>query len=147
LINSALFAKTLIICNLLSKINYNSIKRQRLEYLVINEVLNLNDDMNSLDAVDESIGIFQMVTGVIEDKKFWAYLSMYPSRYEEYRARVEATEIVNLEEYGEVIEKGWGAEPPQEVIDRMTDQYGIDVSFEDDVNKLVQEMNDKRSGE
>jgi hypothetical protein len=89
--------------------------------------------------IDDNVGIMQFVTGEADGRAFWAYLVMRPSRYLEYLQKVDAREEINLMQYGEVIEKGWGTEAPEAVKQRMSSQYGASDSFQQELEEFVRE--------
>ncbi len=89
--------------------------------------------------VDDTVGIVQLICGEQNHRTFWAYVSMYPSKYQDYMAKVAAHETVNVTEYGIVIDTGWGTLPPQDVQDRMKTEFGADNNFETELNKIVQD--------
>lgn len=91
------------------------------------------------DDIDDNVSILQFVTASHDGKDFWAYLAMKPSRYEEYCARVLANEMVNLHDYGEVLEEGWGSEAPPEIQEKMAREYGAEPDFEEKLLKAVSE--------
>lgn len=89
--------------------------------------------------IDDTVRILQLVTGTVDGKAFWAYLAMRPTTYQDYVARVEAGEAVDLEEYGDMLEQGWGTEPPAEVKQKMAREYGAEENFEEQLLALVEE--------
>lgn len=95
--------------------------------------------------IDDTVGILQMVTGRIEGQAFWAYLAMFPSKYQEYVAKVQNNEPVDLMSYGEVIEQGYGEQPPQEVVDRMAAEYGAEPDFEQTLAAMITEEVQKQN--
>lgn len=90
--------------------------------------------------IDDSMGIIELVLGELDHKPFWAYVSMYPTTYQEYRQKTDALETVNLEEYGIVIDKGWGKLPPEDVQERMKISYGADHTLQDQLTKMAEEI-------
>ena len=86
------------------------------------------------------MGIIQLICGEINHRAFWAYVSMYPSKYVEYCQKVADHEDVNVEEYGIVIDKGWGALPPQEAQDRMKADFDTDNAFEEQLMEAGEKM-------
>jgi len=93
--------------------------------------------------LDDAMGIIQLVTGEVDYRSCWAYVSMYPSTYMEYLDKVEAHETMNIEDYGIVIETGWGQQPPQDVQDRMKRDFGADPNMAMELAKIVQQLEDE----
>jgi len=89
--------------------------------------------------IDDSMRILQLVGGLIDGKPFWAYLAMFPSKYQDYALRTQSGEAVDLADYGDSLEQGWGSEPPQDVQDRMARDYGAEPDFENDLAALLAE--------
>lgn len=87
-------------------------------------------DMDLADDIDETVSVLQLATGLSDGKPFWAYVAMFPTRYKEYYTKVTEGQPVDLTEYGEVLVKGWGEEPPEEIRRQMVDEYGFDDGFE-----------------
>lgn len=88
-----------------------------------------------LTDADEQIGIVHLVcgkTGAGED--FYAYISVKPSRYEEFMLIMSAGHEMNLEEFGDILKKGFGADPSPQVMKMMEDKYGIDHQM---IQKLI----------
>lgn len=91
------------------------------------------------DDIDETVAILQLVNGMSEGKPFWAYMAMQPSGYEAYHAKVSAGESVDLTVYGEVLQSGWGEEPPEEIRQKMADEYDFDDGFEQMMLGLIEQ--------
>lgn len=92
--------------------------------------------------IDDSVAIIELVTGQIKEKPFWTYISMYPSKYLDYQEKIQSGQSVKLEDYGIVIDKGWGSEPPQDVQERMKKHFGADNDLQDKLIAMTQEMLD-----
>jgi hypothetical protein len=92
------------------------------------------------EGMDETVGILQLITGEIENRQFWAYVSMYPSKLLEYTNKVQQHEHVIIEDYGMILRKGWGAVPPAEVQKEMEEKYGADHRFEEHMQDLIAEI-------
>lgn len=75
--------------------------------------------------------IVLLVTGTRDnDEPFWAYLSLSPLRYYDFKA-AEARGNYNLKDFGDIIEHGKGKNPPADIAKKMKDQYGLDDDFEE----------------
>ena len=80
---------------------------------------------------ETDIRIIQYVDGTKADGElFWAYVAMKPERYEEYYSQVMANEVLDLDDFGEILHQGGGAEPPEEIKQAMIKQYGMDAETE-----------------
>lgn len=74
--------------------------------------------------------IVLLVTGMRDnDDPFWAYLSLSPLRYYEFKA-AEARGNYDLKEFGDILAHGIGHTPPADIVQKMKDQYGLDEDFE-----------------
>jgi len=83
-----------------------------------------------LSALDEQMGIIHLLTGqTAKGEDFYAYVSIPPSRYEDFVLITRAGEDMNVEEFGEVLEKGFGLTPPADVMQRMEDHFGVVHGF------------------
>jgi hypothetical protein len=77
-------------------------------------------------------------TGKGED--FYAYVSILPSRYEDFTLISRAGEQMDIKEFGEVLLKGFGKKPPPEIRRQMEERYGVDHSFLTNLQKELHEM-------
>ena len=68
-------------------------------------------------------------------KAFFAYIRLKPSEYMDYKMKLERGEPVNPNSY-EILEYGWGENPPAHLMQRMEEQYGVDHDFEKNVRAL-----------
>ncbi len=95
-----------------------------------------------LEHADKEVGIIPLVTGTTEDGyNFWAYVSITPSKYDDFKKAQSGGEYV-LSEYGDVLHSGMGDQPPQEEIKRMIDEYGIDPDFEEKAREMAKNISD-----
>lgn len=104
-----------------------------------------NDDLeldleNLFSNLDDETGIIVLISGSIDDKPSWAYVSVYPSKYEEFLEKQDGDEEYDLTEYGEVLKWGEGDTPSPAEIREMVEEYGITPDFEDQVAALQQEL-------
>ena len=89
---------------------------------------------------DEEVGIVQLVTGKTgKGEDFYAYISVMPSKFEEFMLISRAKEAMNLPEFGEVLESGFGTEPSAEVKKMMEEKYGVDHDYLNTLKKQVEE--------
>lgn len=89
--------------------------------------------------MDDKLGIIQLVKGVANETPFWAYMAMKPSRYKEYYQAVLEGRNLNLKDYGDVLESGWGDDPPAETHARMVEDYGFDDEMETRLQAMIRE--------
>jgi hypothetical protein len=73
---------------------------------------------------------------------YYAFINVYPSRYEEFYRLSRARQPIDLTQYGDIITGGAEAEPPQHVLKIMIDEYGFDPEFE---QKLEAEFQKQRN--
>lgn len=78
---------------------------------------------------DASLGILTLISGSTGAKEFWALVSLYPSRYEEYTHKIAQGEPIDVFAFGHVIEAGYGTRPSQEKMDDFTRRFGADYSI------------------
>jgi hypothetical protein len=83
-----------------------------------------------LKIADSHAGFVHLVSGkTATGEDFYAYISVLPSRYEEFMLISRAREEMNLHEFGRVLEAGFGKEPPRDVQEDMAACYHIDPLF------------------
>lgn len=97
--------------------------------------------------IDDAVAIIQLVKGEASERPFWAYVAMKPSLYKEYFTKVMAGQGIDLKTYGDVIESGWGDEPPQEIHDRMVAEYGFDDDLEQSLQAMARQGHESNRGE
>lgn len=98
------------------------------------------------EQVDPQVCIIELVRCKnSQGKAFFAYIRLKPSEYTEYQMKLERGEAVNPNNY-EIIEYGWGEEPPQHMQDVMEEKYGVDHEFEKKIRELQQQEAAKISG-
>lgn len=69
--------------------------------------------------------IYVLVRGeTIDNKPFWAYVAILPHRYADFKAAEQSGDYT-LNDYGEIIRKGTGIEPPDETKEYMKAEYGF----------------------
>lgn len=70
---------------------------------------------------------------------FWAYMCVKPSMVASFRAALDGGEV-HLEDFGTIIESGYGAYVPSEIAYRMEHDYGINHNYEDELLHVVQQV-------
>lgn len=93
-----------------------------------------------LEDADEEIGILHLCSGQAADgRDFYAYVNMQPSRYLEFIEATERGDAVLLSDYGEVVESGFGAVPPESVQQAMNEKFNADPTFFDELARYMLE--------
>ncbi len=77
-----------------------------------------------------------------DGKPFWAYLCIRPSMAKAF-ADARASGMMDLSEYGTIIEWGEGAEVPADIQARMARDYGVRNDYEDQLAQAVDELKAK----
>ena len=91
--------------------------------------------------IDEQVRILVLITGTLEDGgTHWAYASIPFTKYEAFKA-AEAKGNYDLGDYGRILEHGEGAEPPADVVRKMTEEHGADHKFEEELDAMMQQVN------
>ena len=54
-----------------------------------------------------------------EGQFFYAYIAIHPDKYLKYHAMIAMRKPINLKEFGEIIECGFGAKPDMRTAERM----------------------------
>lgn len=76
--------------------------------------------------IDKTVSIVDLCSGTTEmGREFYAYISIPPSKYQDYRARQSRHEKINLDEFGDIIFSDWGKEPPADVRLHMEREYHL----------------------
>lgn len=90
---------------------------------------------------DDKVGIVHMINGKTgKGENFYAYISVRPSRYEDFVLISRAKEQMDLHEFGEILESGFGNEPPADVRRMMEEKYGVDHNFLGNLQKEVEKQ-------
>lgn len=97
-----------------------------------------SDDMTP-EEFDAAARFTFLVRGTVEEQPVYAYVAILPSRVEAYLEAAEAGGKINFSEYGEIILCGEGEDPPADVRKRMEEEYNVNHSFEEEVEKQIRE--------
>ena len=90
-----------------------------------------------IHAADQSVGIVHLVSGkTAEQRDFFAYISVKPSRYEDFLLISRAREDMDLEEFGDIIYAAHG-HPTDDVRREMEEQFGVDHNFIDNLQRDI----------
>lgn len=85
--------------------------------------------------------IMLLCYGTEEDgTPFWAYMCIKPSMAKAFKAARENGSF-NLEDYGTILEKGEGMDVPDDVKERMEQDYGINHHYQDELLTAIESMN------
>ncbi len=98
------------------------------------------------DKVDPQVSITELVrckNG--QGRPFFAYIQIKPSQYMDYKLKLERGEPVNPNEY-EIVEYGWGENPPLHLQEAMEQKVGIDNDFEKKIQQLQKDALEKVAG-
>lgn len=91
-----------------------------------------------LQEADGRLGIVHVISGKdANGKDFYAYVSVRPSRYEEFILISRAGEEMDVAEFGNVLESGFGREPSPEIRRHMEEKYGVDHHFLTNLQKEI----------
>ncbi len=83
-----------------------------------------------MEDIDKELGFVTLVTGEIESRAFWAYLSVFPSKYEEFLDVNKSGQGYIMTDYGDILKFGMDEKEPAESIkNEMLTTYGIDTKF------------------
>jgi hypothetical protein len=98
--------------------------------------------------MDGNLGIITLVCGEVEGQKFWAYVDILPSQYMKFLDVQKAGDPYTLTDFGSVLKYGVDTyEPPEDTIEEMKREYGIDPDFQKklkhDVERQVAHMQHK----
>jgi|TARA_B100000212_G_C27161736_1_gene442049 hypothetical protein len=92
-----------------------------------------------LREMDEGLGIITLVSSEVNGEKFWAYVDIPPSKYNDFLAAQKADAPYTLTDFGDVLKYGLGShEPPADVVEEMKAEYGIDPDFQDKLKNDVE---------
>ena len=97
--------------------------------------------------VDKEFGFAVLVRGEMKDEPFWAYVSIFPSKYEDFIAVQESGKPYRLTDYGDIIEYEIGqTDPSVETARRIEEEYGVDHDFQDKLEKVAKAANSQIKG-
>ncbi len=89
--------------------------------------------------MDEGLGIITLVASDIDGEKFWAYVDILPSKYNDFLAVQKGDTPYKLTDFGDILKYGLGSyEPPAEVVAEMAELYGTDPEFQDKLKNDVE---------
>ena len=82
--------------------------------------------MSFLDKVKSGRGSnLYLSRGRDQGRDAWFYVMVDPLKVTLFLKAYEKPGVmIDLEKYGKIIESGWGENPPEDVVKRITDEYG-----------------------
>jgi hypothetical protein len=63
------------------------------------------------------------VTGKDKGRDCWYYIQLEKSKLEMFKAKLK-TDSFELTDYGKILYSGWGAEPPENIKQKIQEQFG-----------------------
>jgi hypothetical protein len=94
-----------------------------------------------LKHADETIGIVQLISGTTaKGEAFYAYVKVKPSLYEEFVGKLLNGDKMDVDKYGKVLKKGFGAQPPDDVKKYMEESFGVDHNYMQRVTEEVEKL-------
>ena len=91
----------------------------------------LSENKHMSHAQERVLGFVEYCTATTsEGRPFYAFLRIPVSNYTSYRHKLGSGDLLDLTAYGDVIETGWGVEPPEDVQERIHELFGKDPDFE-----------------
>lgn len=83
-------------------------------------------------SIDANGSILHLTSGLdANGREYYAYMFIQPSKYQEFLENAERAKSFNLEDFGLVIESGFGSLPPKDVQKKMEEEYFFNHEYED----------------
>ena len=96
--------------------------------------------LSSQSLADLLCTIMLLCYGTEEDgQPFWAYMCIKPSMAKSFKDARENGSF-NLEDFGTILEKGYGMDVPLDIKQRMEHDYGVNHSYEDELLVAIESM-------
>ena len=67
--------------------------------------------------------------GQTDGRDFYAFVAIEPQNYSHFCRRYQAGQAANFHAYGLELLRGWGQEPPQEVLDHIKRKHGVEFGI------------------
>jgi len=74
--------------------------------------------------LERSMPVVYLVRGKDDGRLAWHYVLIYPARLESFKRQL-VTGSLDVSDYGDVIESGWGGDPPANVTRAIERDYGM----------------------
>ena len=92
---------------------------------------------DNIKKLADTLGIISLVSGqTVSGEDFWAYISVPPSKYEDFLKAQEAGDYT-LTDWGDIMRYGAGQSPSAEIKAEMEELYGINHDLENIVRDLA----------
>ena len=79
--------------------------------------------MSFVDKVTKSRSeLIRLVTGTANGRAAWWYVRVDPQKFIQYKIAVK-TDYIDFTEFGEILFKGWGKTPPDDIKKRIEEEY------------------------
>lgn len=83
--------------------------------------------------------IVTLCRGKTNERDFYAFVAIEPQNYGFFKKRYKDGESSSFSAYGFELLRGWGAEPPAEVLEHMKLKHGIEFGLSEMfLNRLIQ---------
>jgi hypothetical protein len=100
----------------------------------------INYLLDKAEAADNLYHVYVLAQGTDwEEKPYWCYMALPPSRVMEFQEARERGEN-NLIDYGNILGFGYGAMPDEETQKFMEDSYGITHDFEKELEEQLRDI-------
>lgn len=86
---------------------------------------------HTLKLVVERGGEVRFIRAVEEGTPCWFYMRIDPVKLREYEAGID-NGTLNIRDYGQILQSGWGAYPPEDIAAYMLEKHEVDVPELDD---------------
>jgi hypothetical protein len=67
-----------------------------------------------------------LVRGEDQGKRAWYYVLIDRHKLTLFKARLRFPDPIPLNEFGVILECGWGQDPPPEIVQKMNEEFGIE---------------------
>lgn len=67
-----------------------------------------------------------LVRGEDKGKRAWYYVLIDRHKLNLFKARLRFPDTIPLNEFGVILECGWGQDPPAEIVQKMNEEFGIE---------------------
>ncbi len=67
--------------------------------------------------------LLYLVTGRDAGRKCWYYVMVDKAKHSLFKAKLK-TDFIQLNDYGNILYSGWGEEPPEEMKQKIEEQFG-----------------------
>jgi hypothetical protein len=83
-----------------------------------------------LAASDADSSVIVLSCGAIEDgTPYWAYISVKPSKYQEFMRESDLHKPINFDDYGVILKCGLEEDVPDSIKEEMKREHGVDENY------------------